>query len=342
MSQAVDAAPPARSSRWQSVRLMRLAGVILLVILLIRLDFDHIRAEMRNADWRLVLLATLCIVPLIAIKTIRWQGILRVQDVHLAFRPALLAYFASLFIGFLTPGRLGEFIKAVYVNRECSVPPAQAFASVLADRLFDLYALLIVGSAALLSATVVSHSLLVVIMLGLVLTVPLVLFLHPVPFAWLTRIGLRCGTIGRKLFAEAGILPNIRAGLSQLTWQWALVAAILTGGAYLVFFGQCYVLAQALDLRVNFITVAYTVALGSLITLLPVSISGLGTREAVMIAFLDSSGIAAEAALSFSLLIFVSFYIGGGLIGSLAWWIKPVPLKDITGTRTGGKSYTSE
>ena len=65
----------------------------------------------------------------------------------------------------------------------------------------------------------------------------------------------------------------------------------------------------------GFVTTSYAVALGSLITLLPISISGLGTREAVMIAYLGTAGISSEAALGFSLLVFFTFYICGGLIG---------------------------
>jgi hypothetical protein len=37
-------------------------------------------------------------------------------------------------------------------------------------------------------------------------------------------------------------------------------------------------------------------------------------------------GIAPAQALGFSLLVFVTFYLGGGLIGAVAWWLKPVPL----------------
>jgi uncharacterized membrane protein YbhN (UPF0104 family) len=85
-------------------------------------------------------------------------------------------------------------------------------------------------------------------------------------------------------------------------------------------------LALALHLDAGVVPITFAVALGSLITLLPISISGLGTREAAMIAYLATVGIPAEAALSFSLLVFVTFYVAGGLIGAVAWWIKPVPL----------------
>jgi uncharacterized protein (TIRG00374 family) len=313
--------------RWfLSAGWLRLAGLALLVFLIARLDLDRIYEVIRTADPWLIGLSMLGIIPLILIKTIRWQGLLRAQAIRLATWPALLAYFGSLFIGFLTPGRLGEFIKAMHVSRDCNVPLAQAFSSVLADRLFDLYALLLVGSAALLSLALNGQEVLVLVALVLVMTLPLVFFLHEVTFTWMQRVGLRFGALGRKLFGEGGILPEVRAGLLQLTWARFLTAVILTVVAYGVFFGQCYLLARALNLPVGFGPVTFAVALGSLITLVPISISGLGTREAAMIAYLDSAGVQAESAISFSLLVFVTFYVAGGLIGAVAWWIKPVPV----------------
>ncbi len=77
---------------------------------------------------------------------------------------------------------------------------------------------------------------------------------------------------------------------------------------------------------VGFMQITYAAAIGSLVTLLPVSISGLGTREAAIIAYLGAQGVTSEGALGFSLLVFFTFYIAGGIIGAAAWWVKPVPL----------------
>jgi len=308
-----------------SATVLRLLGLGLLVVLIVRLDLAQVWSVLRTADIALIMLAVAGVLPLIWVKTVRWQGILRAQAVRLAIWPALLAYFSSLFVGFLTPGRLGEFIKAIHVNRDCDISLTQAFSSVLADRLFDLYILLGVGSAGLLTLALEDTEMLALVGLVLLLTTPLVLFLNNTSFDWFQRIGQRFGTPGRKLFAVDGLLVDMRAGLRRLTFKWLVWAVILTVLAYGIFFGQCYLLAQSLDLEIGFIPVMFAVAYGSLITLVPISISGLGTREAAMIAYLNSAGVNAEAALSFSLLVFVTFYVAGGLVGAVAWWIKPVP-----------------
>jgi uncharacterized protein (TIRG00374 family) len=311
-----------RRSNW----LVRLLGLLLLGVLLARVDLTQVQKIVGDADWRLILGAVLTIVPLILVKTIRWQGILRTQSTQLAIWPAFVSYFSSLFIGFLTPGRFGEFVRAWQVSQTCEISSARAFSSVLADRLFDLYALLIVGSAALITLTVEESEWAVVIGALALMTLPLILFIQDTTYGWLHGWGLKWGSLGQKLFAAEGWLSEMRAGLRQLDLASLVIAIGLTMLAYMIFFGECYLLALALNLSVGLVTVSYAVALGSLVTLLPLSVSGLGTREAVIVAYLGAAGVASEAALAFSLLVFLTFYVGGGLIGAMAWWIRPIKL----------------
>jgi uncharacterized protein (TIRG00374 family) len=305
---------------------LRLLGLLLLVVLLARVNLAQVQNIFREANLWLILAAFLTILPLILVKTIRWQGVLRTQATQLQIWPAFISYFASLFIGFLTPGRLGEFVRALQVSQACKVSSAKAFSSVLADRLFDLYALLCVGGAALVILAASKTEYVVLVGSVVLMTLPLILFIHNTTYAWLQRLGLKLGRPGRKLFSVGGWLYEMRLGLRQLDVSGLVVAIGLTTLAYAIFFGQCYLLARSLNLAVGFVTISYAVALGSLVTLLPISISGLGTREAVIVAYLGTVGVTAESALSFSLLVFLTFYVGGGLIGAMAWWIKPMPL----------------
>lgn len=314
---------------------VRLFGVLLLLILISRLDLHKAHVVLSHARWNLVSLAVLLNIPLIGLKTIRWRQLLFAQGIVYGFRQAFGAYFGSIFIGLLTPGRLGEFVKTAHISQDCRVPTASAFSSVLVDRLFDAYALLLVGGAAVLSLTVGNIGVLALTGSALALTLSLTLFLSNSSFNYLQMIGLRLGRLGRKLFAAESWLVEMRHGVRQLTWPSLLAAIGLTVVAYTIFFGQCYVLALALNLPAGFVSVSYAVALGSLVTLLPISISGLGTREAAMVAYLGTAGVPAEAALAFSLLVFATFYVAGGLMGAVAWWLKPLPVRfgDLSGKK---------
>lgn len=310
-----------KGTRW-----FRILGLVILVILLWKIDLNRVLTVMKTADPSLVMIAVVLNLPQIGLKAVRWRRLLKSQNISYPLSSAMLSYFGSIFVGLLTPGRLGEFIKAWHVHHDCEVPTARAFSSVLADRLFDLYALLLFGGAALLSKTVGHQTTTLAVFAGAatVLILPLMAFLHNTAFRKMRDIGMRLGKIGGKLFADGSWLLNLRSGLKELSTPAVLGSIGITACAYALFFLQCYLLALAVHLNAGFLQTSFAVALGSLVTLIPISISGLGTREAAVMAYLGSVGVSPDAGLGYSLLVFVTFYVAGALFGAVAWWIKPV------------------
>lgn len=311
----------------------KLIGLLLLVFLLTRFDIDGVLQSIQGANGLIIVVAVLLNLPMILLKTLRWQTIMSAQKIHYRLIPANLAYWGSIFVGFLTPGRLGEFVKALHVKQDCNVSIGTALSSVLIDRLLDLYLLSAVGGLALISVSNGSNIIVPIVILSL-LTIPLIIFLNDSLFHYLQHFGNNLGTWGKKLFNENSWLLAMRTSFKQLKLMNILIAVLYTIGAYAFFFAQCYLLALALGVEISFTSTSYAVALGSLITLVPVSISGLGTRDVAILAYLETEGIAAASALSFSILIFAVFYLGGSLIGAVAWWLKPVNLEQLRGRHT--------
>ena len=79
-----------------------------------------------------------------------------------------------------------------------------------------------------------------------------------------------------------------------------------------------------MNLPLSFIDTGIYMAVISLVVLIPVSIAGIGTRDAALIALFSMNGIAAESALSYSLLILFAFYICTAIMGAIEWQIKPI------------------
>jgi uncharacterized protein (TIRG00374 family) len=117
---------------------------------------------------------------------------------------------------------------------------------------------------------------------------------------------------------------RFQQGLRPLLTPRLVVPLLLTQVAYLLFFEQGQLLAQAVDLEIGFAYLAVCLSVAGVITLLPISISGLGTRDAALIAMFAPLGIAASQAMAFSTIYFLTFYVMGGAIGALAWQIKPL------------------
>lgn len=306
--------------------LVRLLGVSLLVVLMARMNVGQVYQVLRASDSRLVTVAVLGVLPLMFIKTLRWHSILRSHSVDFHVMRAFRVYLGSLFVTSLTLAPVGELTRMLSVSSEGGVAPAKALSSVLTDRLFDLYLLLAVGGLGLLRATAAGAEAVNLVLLAILLTVPLALLLNSRAFGWAERLGAAAGGPVQSLSAPISWIMELRAGLRGLTWTRVLGAIAFTLAAYAVFFSQCYLLAVALGLRIGPAPVTYAVALGNLVSLLPVSISGLGTREATVIAYLAPLGVPGEAALSFSLLVFFTFHLAGGAMGAVAWWLRPLPL----------------
>lgn len=307
---------------------LRIAGLILLGLLFWKLDTSEVFSAIKRIAPSFLILAILLNIPQIFIKALRWRFLMLAQGIQYSTKNSALSYFGSIFIGLLTPGRLGEFVKTIHVSHDCGIPAPRAFPSVLVDRLFDLYALLLFGSTALLAGSQQKSKALLFAESALLLILPLIAILHQATFERIQSWGMRVGKFGKKFFGEGSWLQELRDFLITLRWNHILLAAVLTTIAYAIFFGQCYLLAIGLGMNIDFLKVCFAVSLGSLVTLIPISISGLGTREAVMITYLGRAGISPELSLGFSLLVFVTFYVAGGLIGAIAWFIKPVPLKE--------------
>ena len=316
---------PGSKPTWH--RYLRMGGIGLLVALVASLDLQESLATISSTRWTLLLAALILNLPQISLKALRWWYLMRAANIHYGIGNSVLAYFGGILVGLLTPGRLGEFAKVMYVQHDMKIPAALAMPSALVDRLYDLYFLFTIGAIAayrslgwqVLSTHIIVPSLL------LTLTTPLILLSNQRAYALVSRIGLRLGRLGTLLFGEGGWGLEVHRFMRKISIHTVIIGSILTVLAYGLFFTQCYLVAMSLSMRVSFADASFAVALGSLAALLPISISGVGTRDAAIIAYLARHGITPEQALSFSLLIFITFHLMGGLLGAFAWQIKSLP-----------------
>jgi uncharacterized membrane protein YbhN (UPF0104 family) len=78
----------------------------------------------------------------------------------------------------------------------------------------------------------------------------------------------------------------------------------------------CYVVAWAMGLPIDLLTLFAFISLVDLVRLMPISVGGLGVREWTVIALFATLGITREQALTFSILAFAPIYlnaVAGGL-----------------------------
>lgn len=304
-----------RVRRW----LPRLLGLALSVVAILVVGPRDVARGLRAANPWLVAVAAVAVFPLLAPKARRWQIVLADFGIALPWRDAFRFYAIGLWAAIVTPGQLGDGLKAWYVqSRGGNLAPA--LASVLVDRLFDVLMLL---AAAALGVAVYGAAFgaqfALVGLLALVTVAGIVIAARP--------------SLRRRIAAP---LPGaVRLRLARMRWASALRDAHLSGanllralGWSLVSFaatlGRIYLCFRALDIRLSLITFIAVVGLSSLAGLL--SVSGIGTRDWALIALLGRAHIGHDVALAASFLI-LFLNLTNIVPGLIAWYRDPVPLR---------------
>jgi len=313
--------------RWRQL-VFRLIGVAILAFILTRIDLKATLAALQGLHWGYLLLAIAANLPLFGLKAWRWQEMLKMQGIRYPWRDAFLAFVAGLFLGLITPGRVGEMTKALYLKQDRDVPVSVGLANVLMDRLFDLYTIMVLGTTGLIWFRLLPDWALVLILAGTLASILLpILLLSKRLASWALAIVQRLPILGRyqpRLVAATG---RFQQGLRPLLTPRLILPLLITQVAYLLFFEQGQLLAQAVGLQIGIAYLAVCLSVAGVVTLLPISISGLGTRDAVLIAMFAPLGIVTEHTMAFSTLYFLTFYVIGGALGFVAWQIKPLEQK---------------
>jgi len=109
-----------------------------------------------------------------------------------------------------------------------------------------------------------------------------------------------------------------------------LIVSFLTVVSWFIYIFLCYFLALSLNIDISLQFVACIIPIVTLAELIPISFSGIGTRDVALIFFLSLVSISSVSAVSFSLMLLFVGYVNG-VLGLLFWLKNPVTLKEIVG-----------
>jgi hypothetical protein len=310
--------------------LVRLIGPLLLVVVLLRIeDRGAVIDTIRSAKALPLAVAVALNLINIHLKVIRWDVLLRRRGIRYPKRRAWGAFLTSLYLGMLTPGRVGDVLRIRYLRHDLGVPYAEGLASVVMDRLCDLYVL-----AAFVAVGVARYSAVIAGRLawitwgGIAVTVlaPLVLLVPGLAERVMRALFKRSldpdgAPASRRTHSAGRFLEALR---DQVGPPLAITIP-LTVATFVVTYVQGYLIAQALGLSISFFDVVCLLAIANLLGLLPISISGVGVRELFFSLVFPLLGYGAAAGVSFGLLVFAVIYLVIVALGFVAWQVAPPP-----------------
>jgi uncharacterized membrane protein YbhN (UPF0104 family) len=301
----------------------KLIGVGLLLWILATVDWKRVLPTIASLKLKYVAAYLLCFACMILVRVVRLHVCTRKLGFPLRLPDSYAATVEPAFMGAVTPGRIGEFSRVAYLRRN-GMPLHSAIALALLERMIDLSVLLCFGAGGILylfgASTIQSYA-------SGVIAILLVLL-----YASFSAITLVTPHVQR-LFATLWRVLSLPGGaVREKVWGAFTAAVSITAPTIEVFAIACtllnllqiYLLACAFGFTGNRIAICFAYTISSVMTLLPISPAGLGTREAAYIFILARQGIGREQALLFSLLEGGVLGVFGPLVMAAPLWIGSV------------------
>jgi len=306
--------------RW----LPALFGIGLFALVLRNVNLTETWENLKLTQWGWASLAFALFILMVYFKGIRWSFLLKMQGVAYPVWDCFLIYLGSLFWGTVTPGRAGDFMKVLYLKRDRQMGFGLGMSSVLVDRVFDLYILLILGCLGLILHPIPDHPEMVHgvwAFFGILLLVTFFAF-HKTTGEWLMKTLFR-RVLGERFKGHADqAFQEFHQGMEAFYRPTLLWPVFLTVLAYVSFFGACGLLGLALHIGIGVLYLAFCVAVVNISSL--VSFAGMGTREVTLIILFGLENHGRTEALAFSMLLFFVGTILVSVVAYLAFLLKPV------------------
>lgn len=298
---------------------IRVAVTIAMLVWLSR----HVHlSQLRIPGWRpmnLVWLGAALGVTLVGIglSALRWQRVLAALELPARVPTLMRHYLASLFVGNFLPTTIGGDVLRVKRLAATNGHTPATIASVVLERLTGWLVLPVLTIVALTANPGLERR-------------------APVPVATARTIALTTlallvvllvaassAAVGRRLDGNEGwrrFTGAIHLGLDHVRHKPALAFEICTVGfAYqLAVMLAAFLAAKALGLTVGWTAILAFFPVVAIVQVLPLTVSGLGTREAALVFFLHPLGVAQADAFALGLLVYL-VNLGVSLLGAPAF-----------------------
>ena len=299
---------------------LRISVTIILLVLLFRMvDRKNLLEIIKNADKPLLLIAFFIYFASYALCIFRWEMLLKAAKIYLPMKRIIISMAGGAFFSLFLPSTIGgDLVRsvdlAVHTQRSHEV-----VATVLLDRLSGYIGLVAVALLAVLfgwgfirdnPSALIS----VAVLTALLIAILLVLFNK---FLY-SRINKFLRSPG------AGKIREFIKGLHQemhifrhhtdILVDNLILSAAIQIVAPLAF----YIIALALGIKINIVYFFVFIPIIGAITLLPISLGGLGLRDATTIFFFAKAGVGRDLAFAMSLVSF-SFILILGVTGGIIY-----------------------
>ena len=294
--------------------LIKCFGILLFIIILNKIDLSSLFKLLNKEIIAPLLITIALLIVSYFFKALRWNLLCRAYDIKLSIVFSFRVFLVGTFLGFTTPGGMGELFRAYYLKEQGHALSKSLF-SVVLDRLIDLCFLMVF---VLISIVFLE------LKYGIINQVFKVDSYLPIIFLIISVASLIAGGYFIKntsWFIElkikvSGYWNEFRSLKLSAIEKLLLITYTLI--ALFIGYGLFYYLAVCLDINIGFFDILACAFFVSMIQLLPISILGIGTRDITLIYFFHLNSIGAEWAVLLSAVLLVA-NVGATLPGMLVF-----------------------
>ena len=304
---------------WDDIKKLKsflpLIGIFLFIYILNDVGLDKLYHALSGMNIFLLFFSLSIFIPRIFISTYKWKMVAEKQGIHIEFLKMVKINLIGLFYGTVTPLWLGDWIRIFFLKEESSCPLGKCASNVIIDQFiefFSLFILSIFGSFLLIKKF---PNLFFLISLFFIFLLAMAIF-----FMEKNRSKKILGVIYRYFIPSK--LKEYMASEFQYFYEdipppsYLIKPLLIEIFSYLLFFTQIYMVSLSLSLSIPYLHFVLIYPISSLIGMIPITISGFGTREGALINLLSIYEVAKENAVALSITgyfitIFIPAMIGG-------------------------------
>ncbi|VVB75960.1 Lysylphosphatidylglycerol synthase TM region [Candidatus Tiddalikarchaeum anstoanum] len=259
-------------------RIFAVIGILIFLYIISKSNLAYLFSVLANLDYRFVILSFLITILTIVLKSVKWKLLITEAKFDYSIARSIIVWVISFAYGFITPGRAGDFIRVFYLKQDADIPKRKGFIICLLDRLVDLASLAII-TLVLYSASInIPFQLIMIIILFSLVSVLLAVILDKL-------VKYSHERIKSLYYLSKDFVIEVFKMYSPKQVFFPFSISITS---WFFSFLQSFLILLAMGKTVPFLIFSTATSTAILVSLLPISIGGLGTTEATLYFFLSS------------------------------------------------------
>jgi len=285
-------------------KILPIIGILIFIYIINLIGPNKIFSTLFNFSPIILLLVITLIFLTLLLKNYIWQIILDKQKVSISFFKSLKLILIGRFYGIITPGNLGTYAKVIYLKEETDEPTGKLFVNIIIFQVIDCVAFYII---VLISAILFASENFEIFILVFV-------YISIMSIIYLIFINKERGEKIINFFIKIFIPKKLKTYFTNFSYtfykDFPKIKELLYpfGISFIVQISEytyLYILAIFLGIDISFPLFIVLFTIAAILATMPISIGGLGTREAALILLFTPFGIAAHKLVAFSLMIFI-------------------------------------